>query len=191
MITSFQIIIGAWIAFWVFLYVPLLFRRVPTRRRSSKYVMQTGMLAVIAWMLLALLEWYRPGSLFLRILPDSPLAGITGVILTVAGLGFSAYSRIYLGKNWSNMPAIKVGQQLIRTGPYRFVRNPMYTGILVALAGAVIATNVLLAFLLFGVFVIAIWLKIKAEEEILLETFGEEFLRYKKDVKVALIPFVV
>ena len=191
MVTFFQVIIVAWITFWVFLYVPLLFHRVPTRRRSFGYVTQTGILVVIAWLLLALLGWFYPGSLFLRLIPDMPSAGMAGVILTLGGLGFSGYSRIYLGKNWSNIPAIKVGQQLIRTGPYRFVRNPMYTGLLVALIGAVIATGVLLAFLLFGVVAIAIWLKIQTEEEILLETFGEEYLQYKKDVKGALIPFLV
>ena len=191
MVTTFQIIVGAWLAFWLFLYVPLLFHRVPTRRRSSKYVKRTVPLVVIAWILLVILEWFRPGSLSLRIIPDGPAAGITGIILTLAGLGFATYSRIYLGRNWSNIPAIKVGQQLIRTGPYRFVRNPMYTGILVALVGAVAATGVLLAFLLFGIIVIAIWMKIRAEEEILLETFGEEYLQYRKDVKAALIPFVV
>ena len=191
MVTTFQIIVGAWIVFFAFLYVPLLFHRVPTRRRSSKYVKQMIILVLIAWVLLAFLEYYGPGSLTLRIIPDGLPAEIIGIVLTLAGLGFSAYSRIYLGRNWSNIPAIKVGQQLIRTGPYRFVRNPMYTGILLALVGAVVATGVLLSFVFFGIIIIAIWMKIKTEEEILLEAFGEEYLRYKKDVKAALIPFVV
>ena len=191
MVTSFQVIVGAWIIFWVFLYVPLLFNRVPTRRRSGEYVRQTLILVLAAWLLLLVLGWLVPGSLSLRIVPDTPAAGMAGVILTLVGLGFSAFSRLHLGRNWSNIPAIKAGQQIVRTGPYRYVRNPMYTGILVALLGAVIATGVLLSFLVFGVIVIAIWIKIRAEEQILLETFGEEYLDYRGEVKAALIPFVV
>ena len=71
---------------------------------------------------------------------------ITGIILTIAGLGFSAWARRHLGRYWSSMVMVKVGHQLIRTGPYRIVRNPIYTGIFVAFLGAAVAIGELLAF---------------------------------------------
>ena len=85
---------------------------------------------------------------------------------------------------------IKTGHQLIRTGPYRFVRNPMYTGILIAFLGAVIAIGELLALFALAIGIVSIWVKIKAEEELLLEKFGEEYVHYKQEVK-AIIPFVL
>jgi protein-S-isoprenylcysteine O-methyltransferase Ste14 len=191
MVAYSQIILGAWIVFMVFLYAPSLINRAPTDRRSSKYLARSLMVFLLAVILLVALEQFEPGVLFLRIIPDTATAGMSGVVLTIAGLGFSAYARIHLGRFWSSMVMIKVGHQLIRTGPYRFVRNPMYTGMLVALIGAAVAIGVLYAFAGLGILVVGIWIKIVSEEEILLETFGDEYLQYKKNVKAALIPFVV
>jgi protein-S-isoprenylcysteine O-methyltransferase Ste14 len=191
MVTYSEIIIGAWIVFWVFLYVPAIFDRVPADRRSSRYLKQSFMVFLLAMVLVVFLEWYEPGLLSIRIVPDTPIVRITVVILTFAGLGFSAWARILLGRYWSNLPSIKVGHQLIRAGPYRFVRNPMYTGILVASTGAAIGIGFFFAFVALGFLVVVVWVKIASEEEILLEKFGEEYLQYKKDVKVALIPFLV
>jgi protein-S-isoprenylcysteine O-methyltransferase Ste14 len=191
MVTYSEIIIGAWILFWAFLYVPTLFDHVPADRRSPRYLKQSLLVFLIAIILLVLLEWYEPGLPSLRVIPDTPLVRITAVILTFAGLGFSAWARILLGRYWSSLPTIKVGHRLIRTGPYRFVRNPMYTGILVASLGAAIAIGFFFAFVALGILVVAIWVKIASEEEILLEKFGEEYLQYKREVKAALIPFLV
>jgi protein-S-isoprenylcysteine O-methyltransferase Ste14 len=118
------------------------------------------------------------------------LSGLAGIILTTAGLGFATWARIHLGKFWSSMVMVKAGHHLIRTGPYRIVRNPMYTGMLAALVGAAIAIGLLMAFIALGIIVIGIWLKIKAEEEILEEKFGDEYLQFKREVK-ALIPSIL
>jgi len=134
---------------------------------------------------------YDSDSLILRIIPDSPLAGITGIVFTIAGLGFSAWARLHLGKYWSGMVMVKVGHRIIKTGPYRIVRNPMYTGLFIAYVGAAIAIGELLAFISLIIGIAFVWIKIKAEEEILSEKFGEEYLQYKRDVMAAIIPWVV
>ena len=85
---------------------------------------------------------------------------------------------------------VKTGHHLIRTGPYRIIRNPMYTGMLAAFVGAAIAIGELLAFVVVGIIGIGLWLKIKAEEEILHEKFGEEYIQFKREVK-ALIPYIL
>jgi len=185
------VIIGAWIAFMAFLYLPALFSRTPTDRMSSMYLKRSAVVFLLAVILLVAIEKFVPGILSLRIVPNTALAGITGVVLTLAGLGLSAYARIHLGRFWSSMVMIKVGHRLIRTGPYRFVRNPMYTGMLVAWVGAAVAIGLLGAFLALAIIIVAVWMKIRSEEEILLEKFGDEYLQYRKDVRAALIPFLV
>lgn len=186
-----QVIVGAWIVFLVFLFGPLLFKRVPADRTSQSYLKRSILVVLLAVAVAIVLSQAFPRILSLRIVPDDAAAGIAGVVLTLAGLGFSAWARIHLGRFWSSMVMIKVGHQLVRTGPYRFVRNPMYTGILTAWIGAAIAIGVLGGFYVLGVVLAAIWVKIRSEEEILLGKFGEEYLKYRKDVKAALIPFLV
>jgi protein-S-isoprenylcysteine O-methyltransferase Ste14 len=52
-----------------------------------------------------------------RILPRTPWIEVLGVVLTVAGLAFAIWARGYLGGNWSSSITLKVGHQLVRTGP--------------------------------------------------------------------------
>jgi protein-S-isoprenylcysteine O-methyltransferase Ste14 len=79
---------------------------------------------------------------------------------------------------------------LIRKGPYRWVRNPIYTGIIIAVIGSTVADEELLALLAIVFIVIGFLIKIRMEEKFLLEEFGEAFVQYKKEVK-SLIPLCI
>src|SRR5208282_4295438 len=138
---------------------------------------------VLAIVALIAIRLVAPGLLIVRVIPNTVPTGPAGIILTTAGLLFATWARIHLGKYWSSMV-------IIRTGPYRIVRNPMYAGMLAALVGGAVAAGELLAFVFVGIIVIGIWLKITAEEEILQEKFGGEYTRLKREVK-SLIPYIV
>ena len=191
MLMYLQLIAAIWIIFMAFVYVPSLLFRAPVEQISFRYVQRSIIIAIIIIILIIILTRYESNTLILRIIPDSPLAGITGIVLTIAGLGFSAWARLHLGKYWSSLVMVRIGHRIIRTGPYRIVRNPMYTGLLIAFVGAAIAIGELLAFVALGIGIAVVWVKIKAEEEILLEKFGEEYLQYKRDVRAAIIPWIV
>ena len=184
------IIAGIWVVFMAFLYVPALLMGAPAERRSSKYFRQSVVILILVLIAVTILNGYDPDLFLIRVVPDTTVTGITGVLLTAIGLGFSGWARVHLGRFWSGEVMIKVGHQLVRTGPYRFVRNPMYTGILVAFMGAAVAIGELYAFVAVGIGVMGIWMKIKAEEEILLEKFGGEYLQYQQEVR-RLIPFIL
>ncbi len=64
---------------------------------------------------------------------------IIGLILTALGIAFAFWARYSLGQNWSSKVTIKVEHELIRNGPYAYVRHPIYTGILLALVGTALA----------------------------------------------------
>jgi len=185
------IIAGIWIIFFAYLYIPALCGGAPVERRSFAYIQRSIVVIVIAVILVIVLASFGSEALVFRVVPDTPFAGIAGIILTITGLGFSAWARHHLGKYWSSMVQVKVGHQIIRTGPYGIVRNPMYTGILIAFVGAAIAIGELFAFVALAIGILSIWIKIKSEEEILTEKFDGEYLQYKRDVKAALIPYVV
>src|SRR5215471_8357462 len=67
------------------------------------------------------------------------------IFLTAAGISFAIWARFYIRKNWSSAVTIKVGHELVRTGPYAWVRHPIYFGLLVALAGTGLARDKLIA----------------------------------------------
>jgi protein-S-isoprenylcysteine O-methyltransferase Ste14 len=184
------IIASEWIAFMVFIFSLGFIYGGKTERISGGYIRQSGLLFVVAIIVFFVIRLFEPGILLLRIIPGTVLTGLAGILITTAGLAFATWARLHLGKYWSSMVMIKTGHHLIRTGPYRIVRNPMYAGMLVALIGAAIAIGELLALLFVGIIVIGIWLKITAEEKILQEKFGEEYTRFRREVK-ALIPYIL
>jgi protein-S-isoprenylcysteine O-methyltransferase Ste14 len=125
-----------------------------------------------------------------QILPRAPATRIAGVIACVAGVALAIGARRALGANWSAAAALKQGHELIRRGPYRVVRHPIYSGLLLAAAGTVAAllpTLQGLACLL----ILATGLRLKSlgEERLLGERFPE-YAAYRREVK-ALIPFLL
>lgn len=140
------------------------------------------------WVLIT--EVFTSGLLFLRIIPGDIAVLLTGTAVTLLGLCLAVWARVHLGTNWSSQPTIRVDHTLIRTGPYRIVRHPIYTGLLVGFAGTAIVIGEIWAFIVIFIILIIFYAKIWMEEKFLLEEFGEDFTRYKKEVK-ALIPFVV
>ena len=109
--------------------------------------------------------------------------------LNLMGLLFSVWARVHLGKNWSAIVTLKEDHKLITSGPYHFVRNPIYTGILLAMIGDFVCLGKTRGLLAVAIATTAFIRKIKREERFLSTEFGPEFLKYKKSVK-ALIPFI-
>lgn len=132
----------------------------------------------------------RVGPLAWRVAGPNSLSTGVGVVLTIAGVLFAVWARLYLGTNWSSVVAIKQHHTLVRTGPYAIVRNPIYAGILLGLLGTAIAVGEAGA-LLAVVFAFAAFLaKAQLEESFLLAQFGEEYQAYRQKVKM-LIPLML
>lgn len=122
----------------------------------------------------------RWAALNRRFMPNSEAIQALAVVLTALGLGLAAYARLYLGRNWSAEVVIREGHQLVRSGPYARIRHPIYTGLLVAILGAVLATGELRAIVSFLIFLIAFTLKAKQEERFLAQEFGDEFEQHRR-----------
>ena len=113
-----------------------------------------------------------------------------GAALTFAGIAFAIWARIRIAGNWSSDVTLKRDHELIVDGPYRWVRHPIYTGILLSLAGTGLAVGewrAVIGVLLVGA---AYWRKLTIEEALMRRQFGETYARYAARVP-ALIPFVV
>jgi protein-S-isoprenylcysteine O-methyltransferase Ste14 len=115
------------------------------------------------------------GWLGRRFVPEWAGLGAAGVALAFAGIGLAIWARWHLGQNWSATVSVKEGHELIRTGPYRRIRHPIYTGMLLGFAGSALALGEvrgLLALLIAGT---GFFLKARKEERYLIKEFGERF----------------
>lgn len=100
------------------------------------------------------------------------------------------WARVTLGGNWSGRVALQRHHELVMDGPYAMARHPMYLGFLMALAGTVVVLGEMRGLLGFGVIVLALCLKMRLEEKLMLRAFPEEYATYRRRVK-ALIPGVL
>jgi protein-S-isoprenylcysteine O-methyltransferase Ste14 len=142
-------------------------------------------LAIGFWLIFHDRKWF----LFYGVLYESSVLRIVGTIVTAGGLLFTVWARIHLGKYWSAMITLKQGHELIRSGPYRFVRHPIYTGYILAALGSAItysSGDALAGFVVIGATCL---LKIRREEKILTSEFGDQYLQFKTEVAM-LVPFV-
>lgn len=125
-----------------------------------------------------------------RFLPSSWTPVAIGFLMTAAGLLFALWARRHLATNWSADVTLKVDHELITSGPYAWVRHPIYTGLLLAFLGSAVAIGEwrgIVAVVLVG---LTFWRKLKTEERGMRELFGERYIDYSRRVS-ALIPFVV
>ncbi|MBS0247465.1 MAG: isoprenylcysteine carboxylmethyltransferase family protein [Proteobacteria bacterium] len=109
-------------------------------------------------------------------------------VIVALGLGFACYARVALGRNWSASVTLKREHELVVTGAYRYVRHPIYAGILFALLGSAIETAAWRGIIGFAAIVLAIIYKYKTEERALVRKFGADYEWYRDQVP-ALIPF--
>jgi protein-S-isoprenylcysteine O-methyltransferase Ste14 len=140
---------------------------------------------IAAWLLAVPRAW--PHVLQLRVLPESLAVFSIGAAMVVVGLGFAIWARYHLGRNWSGVITLKEGHELIRTGPYHLVRHPIYSGLILAIAGSAIARGGLGALLAVGLVVYSFLRRVRTEESWMEETFGSAYDDYR-DTTPALIP---
>jgi protein-S-isoprenylcysteine O-methyltransferase Ste14 len=178
---------GIWVLYWM-----VSAARVKRTARWEPLSSRTAHLLpmLIAFALLA--TPHQPGNawLFARFVPMSTLSEACGSLLVVAGLLFAIWARVHLGANWSGRVSVKEHHELIRTGPYQWVRHPIYTGLLLAIAGTALVVGECRGLIATALMVVSFWRKLQLEEALMRETFGDEYRRYCEHT-AALIPFVI
>ena len=130
------------------------------------------------------------GVLGERMFPGGPATHWIGAAVVAVGLAFAAWARARLGKNWSGTVTLKSDHELIRSGPYRLVRHPIYSGGLLAMAGTVVARGEWRGLLAVLIMFAGMWWKLQREERWMGEAFGQDYAKYRSEV-YALIPFVI
>ena len=123
------------------------------------------------------------------IIMNNPLVMGFGIIFQIIGIGFGIWGIIamHVG-NFNIQPEVK-STYLVKSGPYKWIRNPMYLAVILIYLPIVIKNFNWLNSLMFMVLLITLLLKITSEEQFLEVRFGEDYIAYKKETK-RLIPFI-
>jgi protein-S-isoprenylcysteine O-methyltransferase Ste14 len=172
----------AWLA-W-FLYWRVAARDVLRAEwRESKFSTLIYRLPLAVAAILLFVSKARLGPLQIRLLPDGKLYAWTGVLITVLGLALAVWARIHLGRNWSASVELKQSHSLVRTGPYRITRHPIYAGLLIAVFGTSVSRGDIRGLLAFLLVLVALFVKSRREEALLRNHFGDEYERYSRDSK--------
>ncbi|MGE5596148.1 MAG: methyltransferase family protein [Hyphomicrobiales bacterium] len=174
------IICAAWAAYFAYWFISgrSAAKAETVRRSGGNFAWLAGLVVVVV--LLALFGYHLHIA--------EPVLQPLGVAVTVAGAALSAWARRELGRHWNPNVAIVEGQELVTSGPYRYVRHPIYTGfILMALGSAVFIQEP--AVLVIAVLLAASLVAKARDEESLLASHYDAYAAYRART-AALVPFV-
>ena len=161
-----------WTALWV-VWVVMWFGTKRAKKRETPWERVQHLIPLVfGFWLLFERNW---SALNMRLVPDTPAAWWLGLVLTAAGVAIGIWARVSLGTNWSGVVTLKDDHELIRTGLYRWIRHPIYTGILLAMIGTAMIMGHLLSWLGFLIVWATFYLKARREEGFLRQEFGDAF----------------
>ena len=121
--------------------------------------------------------------------PATTIISIIAIIFAVAGLIGAVWARVYLGRNWSGYVTYKKKHELVTDGPYKYVRHPIYSSMMLMFIGTWLSFPTIYVSFMFLIYLsIFLWRKGK-EEAIMIKLFGKKYKDYMKHTK-ALIPWV-
>jgi protein-S-isoprenylcysteine O-methyltransferase Ste14 len=108
-----------------------------------------------------------------------PILGVLGVALCAIGVALAIWARVHLARNWGMPMSRKENPELVTTGPYAYVRHPIYGGILLAMFGSALAASVVwvLPLILFGAYFVY---SARREEALMTSHFPEAYPAYMK-----------
>lgn len=186
--TTGLIILNCWIILVAYWTVSAAGQKPAAERKSRRSQLFYRLLYGIGIMLFVVPHFHKPWNLTLTPTPD--WVRVAGAAICALGLIFTLWARRTLAGNWSSDVTFKQGHELIRTGPYRLVRHPIYTGLLVMFLGTAVNSGLVRSWVGLLAIAISFWIKLKQEEKIMLEHFPDTYPAYRKQVK-ALVPFVI
>jgi len=130
---------------------------------------------------LLLSPWLRAGLLGRRFVPGREDVKALGVGMAGAGILLCVWARICLGKYWSDQVVLKADHALIRSGPYAYLRHPIYSGVLLGMGGTALAVGEWRCIVALVLMATNYFFKARREERMLAGSFGEAYAEYKRE----------
>ncbi|MBO9715771.1 MAG: isoprenylcysteine carboxylmethyltransferase family protein [Pseudoxanthomonas sp.] len=153
----------------------------PQRTESrSKRLLAYWLPLAVAVLLLAPGDGIGHGLLRGKFVPDTMAVRASGLLLCVAGAVLAIASRHLLGRNWSGTVQLKQDHELVETGPYRHVRHPIYSGLLLLFLGNAVMVGAWRGLLAVAIVAVSFWFKLRQEERWLAAHFGPAYEDYRR-----------
>ena len=174
-------IFAVWVAFWIY----WLAASVGVKAGQTQWTRLAG---TRVGLILVVLLFVRAGVLNGRAAISDPWRQGIGLTVFVPGLALAVWARVYLGRNWGMPMSQKADPELVTTGPYRSIRHPIYSGVILAMIGTMIAVS-----LSWLVWVVALGAYFAysaiVEERFMAGRFPDSYPQYKRSTKM-LISFI-
>ena len=181
----FATIWGAWVASWLV----AAFWSARTQRRagtstelSYRVLLGAGVVLMVPWVArrLGAVPLWNPGVAGSYLLAAA----------AAAGLVFTWWARIHLGRLWSGAITRKENHRIVDSGPYGLVRHPIYTGLIAAIVASALAEATMAALAGAALIVLSFWVKARAEERFLSDELGADaYEAYRRRVPM-LVPLL-
>jgi len=170
----------AWLVFWIYWLASA-----ATSNASVRGGWRTRLTGVSVIAVIIIANAFRGDGLATR----SVALAAVGAALFVLGIALAVWARLHLGRNWGMPMTQRAEPELVTSGPYRFVRHPIYSGLLIAMLGTVLVNN-LLGLIVVAVLVPYFYYCGTVEERNLTSTFPVAYPAYRSSTKM-LIPFLL
>lgn len=175
----------AWVAFWVYWIIAATSAKSPIPRASTS----TG-IGIRVGIILLIFLLVRTRTLGTDAgLIQLPVVQAIGIVLFLGGLALAIWARLYLGRNWGMPMSQKADPELVTSGPYRYVRHPIYSGIILAMVGTALAVGLFWLIVAPAIGVYFIY-SATIEEQNMARSFPSTYPSYKQHTKM-LIPFLL
>jgi protein-S-isoprenylcysteine O-methyltransferase Ste14 len=176
------VIFAVWVAFWIY----WLAASVGVKAGQARWVRFAG---VRIFLILVVLLLVRVRAFKAHTNTNNPWLESIGLAVFLLGLALAVWARVYLGHNWGMPMSQKVDPELVTTGPYSRVRHPIYSGIILAMIGTMIAVSLywLVALVVIGAYFLYSAIE---EERFMASCFPDSYPEYRRSTKM-LIPFIL
>ena len=187
---NFNLVIICWIIFFLYWLVSAFFVKQSATKRNWK--VEVIWRVIVAVLVIILFKFNKPGatSFFTFLFFHNFLSYVTlGAVLTVLGLITAIWARIILGRNWSNYVTFKKEHELVTNGPYKFIRHPIYSGVVLMLIGTFLSYGDLIILVIIAMVILMLAWRMGREEKIMIKLFGKKYTGYMERTK-RLIPWI-
>jgi protein-S-isoprenylcysteine O-methyltransferase Ste14 len=178
------IAVGVWLIFIIYWVISAL-----SAKRTVRYRGIWGRVA-FALVLIVVVESHVFDALYQRSSQFAfpPILELLGTILIIAGASLAIWARRHLGQNWGMPMSEKADSELVTSGPYHYIRHPIYSGVLLALAGTIFVEGPVWFFFFLAGLLYASY-SARQEEKRMLTLFPDAYAKYMEHTS-RLIPHI-